>query len=80
MQTKLTLRLEDELIRRAKRHARQRGTSVSKMVADFFALLDDAAEDGEDGLSPSVRDLLGVLKDSGLDEPDYRRYLEEKHL
>jgi hypothetical protein len=80
MQTKLTLRLEDDLIRRAKSHARRRGTSVSKMVADFFALLDDAAEAGEDELSPTVRDLLGVLKDTGLDESDYRRYLEEKIL
>ena len=36
--TKLTLRLDDELIASAKRHSAKAGKSVSRMVADYFAL------------------------------------------
>ena len=36
MNTKLTLRLEEELIKSAKNHANIIGKSVSQMVADYF--------------------------------------------
>jgi multidrug resistance efflux pump len=39
VQTKLTLRLEADVIRRAKAYARRRGKSVSTVVADYFATL-----------------------------------------
>lgn len=81
---KLTLRLEEELIERAKRAARERGTSVSKMVAGFFESIEDprarvrGSEPGE-----ITRRLRGSIKrkDGGrsADEEDYRRYLELKH-
>ena len=38
---KLTLRLEGELIERAKLAARERGTSVSRMVAGFFESIEE---------------------------------------
>ena len=38
MQTKLTLRLDEELIGVAKAFARSSGKSVSRIVADYFAL------------------------------------------
>jgi len=75
--TKLTLRLDDELIGRAKRHSAKSGKSVSKLVSDYFALIDD--ESATTDLTPRVRSLRGVLAGSGLDERDYRRHLEEKH-
>lgn len=40
MQTKLTLRLDHELIERAKAYARRTGKSVSEVVADFFIQLE----------------------------------------
>lgn len=85
MQTKLTLRLERELIDRAKRYARARGTSVSQMVAHYFQALtaEEATIGGDerwvDGLPPLTRALLGLAAGSDLDETDYRRHLEEKH-
>lgn len=80
MQTKLTLRLEDRLIKRAKSYAKQRGKSLSRMVADFFALLtSDEDRDGRE-LTPLTRSLRGALRGSDLDQKDYRRHLEEKHL
>ena len=39
MQTKLTLRLKKQLVDSAKEYASSQGKSVSKMVADYFKLL-----------------------------------------
>ncbi len=78
MQTKLTLRLDAELIERAKRHARARHKSLSRMVADYFAALEK--EDLPTELPPLTRSLRGLLKEKGLDESAYHRHLEEKYL
>ena len=78
MNTKLTLRLDDKLIASAKRRSAESGKSVSQLVSDFFALMD--ARDSQVDITPRVRSLRGVLAGSTLDEADYRRHLEEKHL
>ncbi len=39
MQTNVTLRLDERLVRRAKACARRSGKSVSQMVAEYFLLL-----------------------------------------
>lgn len=77
-QTKLTLRLERDLIERAKKIARRRGKSVSKMVADYFRALEAEHKEDQD-LAPLTRSLQGILRDSPLDERDHRKHLEEKH-
>ena len=77
MQSKLTLRLGDDLIRQAKRHADRTGRSLSRMVADYFELLGSNQEAPE--LPPLVRSLKGMMVGSGIDEQDYRDYLEKKH-
>lgn len=79
MQTKLTLRLDEELIARAKEHAQKTGRSVSQMVADYFALLESGPGLAEPQLPPVVRGLRGLLAGTDGDEEDYHRYLEEKH-
>lgn len=81
MQAKLTLRLDDALIRSAKRYAGRSGKSVSRLVADYFELIDaDAdADAAEVDLTPRVRALLGALSGSTLNEQDHRRHLEHKH-
>ena len=78
MNTKLTLRLDEELIARAKRHSAETGRSVSQLVADFFSLLEAQAADVE--VTPRLRALRAVLAGSGLDEGEYLRHLEDKHL
>ena len=77
MNTKLTLRLDDELIARAKRHSAKSGKSVSQLVSDYFTLID--AQDADIEITPRVRSLRGVLASATLDERDYLRHLEEKH-
>ena len=80
MYTKLTLRLDDDLIRRAKTTAQKSGKSLSQLVSDFFTVLGSREGEELDDLSPNVRALLGVLRNSKMDEDDYKRHLEEKYL
>lgn len=80
MNTKLTLRLEEDLIRSAKRHASIMGKSVSQMVADYFYLLDKKSSKGKQQITPIVKSLRGSLKGSGVDEKDYKNYLDDKYL
>lgn len=77
MKTKLTLRLDELLIERAKRHSAHAGKSVSELVADYFALIDAQVPATE--VTRRVASLRGALAGSGLDEADYRAHLAEKH-
>ena len=80
MQAKLTLRLDERLIRRAKAHARRTGKSVSQIVADYFAFLGKKSTNGDSRLTPTVRSLKGALSGADVGTEDYHSYLEEKHL
>jgi hypothetical protein len=85
MQTKLTLRLDDEVIRHAKAYAKERGKSISQIVADYLRMLPatQAGEPPAPRLTPIVSSLRGVLRRPGaaeVDEGDYRRHLEDKYL
>ena len=79
MNVKLTLRMDDELIRQAKQAAEKRGKSVSQMVAEFFGTLGDRAKTGQT-YPPVTASLLGVLREKPVDEGAYKRHLREKHL
>lgn len=78
MQTKLTLRLERELIEQAKAFAKRRGKPVSQLVADYFAALPEAPAPSRE-LPPITRALVGSLPEGAGDIEDHRRRLEEKH-
>ena len=77
MKTKLTLRLDDAVIARAKAYAAARGTSVSGLVEDYFRLVAtdargdgghqpaEPAEDWRASLPPLVRELLGSAVGTG---------------
>ena len=80
MNTKLTLRLDQRLIRRAKAHARRTGKSVSQIVADYFSLLGIPPQTDDPELTPTVRALKGVLRGRKIDRSAYRKHLEEKYL
>ncbi len=80
MKKRLTLTIDEDLIRRAKRHSQKRGKTLSQTVEDYFALMDEPIEEiDEADLPPKVRSLVGMLEGSGLDEQDYYDYLERKH-
>lgn len=77
MQTKLTLRLDDRLIEQAKAYAREKGRSLSQVVADYFHLLNTKTIHDKK-TPPITASLRGLLKDAGIDEKEYRKYLEGK--
>jgi hypothetical protein len=89
MATKLTLRVDEELIQHAKTYAKKRGTSLSQLVSDFFAVLPGEEIDSPtlltkgrlplSTLPPITASLWGSLKDKGVQEEEYYAYLEEKH-
>jgi hypothetical protein len=86
VKTKLTLRVEEELIERAKAWAKSRDMTLSDAVAQFFQIL--RYEDVEPKLSPWTRRLVGAARRPGDTSPpptdeeiknDYVDYLEKKY-
>ncbi|MDA8419423.1 MAG: DUF6364 family protein [Desulfobacteraceae bacterium] len=78
MLTKLTLRMDDNLIESAKEYSSQTGKSVSRIVADLFEIIKNEKIRRDNPLTPTVRSLRGILKDKQLDEKDYKKYIETK--
>ena len=83
--SKLTLHVDDHLIKAAKEEASARHTSVSKLVSDYFRVL-SAKPSGkleQAPLPPITASLLGCIRgaDSGVEDPvmAYVDYLEDKH-
>jgi hypothetical protein len=74
--SKLTLSVDERVVSRAKRYAKQRGVSVSEMVEAYLAAVtgpsSPAAQDAR--ILGSVR---GCLKTADLDE--YRKHLAAKY-
>jgi len=60
MQTKLTLRIEEELIKTAKVYSARSGKSVSKIVADLFKSIQNNNSNGV--VTQNVSSLKGVIK------------------
>jgi hypothetical protein len=86
MAKKLTLRMDEEVIERAKAYAAERGISVSKLVEQYFAAVtaesssDKNTDQDQESLPPFTRRLVNREPASGeIDKDDYYRYLEEKH-
>jgi Family of unknown function (DUF6364) len=80
MQTKLTLRLEDQLIEQAKSYASRAGKSVSQIVSEYFKLLTAEKVKQISPSTPITQSLRGLLRESKFDEKDYKKHLEEKHI
>jgi len=61
MKSKLTLRLDDDLKERAKQLANERGTSVSRLVEDYFRLLlhEPTGGDGHSSAGPGLSEVSG---------------------
>lgn len=80
MLTKLTLRMDDNLIESAKKYSAQSGKSVSRLVADFFEVIRNEKIAKEGVITPKVSSLRGVLKGKTIEgEADYKKHLEEKY-
>ena len=81
MDAKLTLKLKDDSISRAKKYVSSIGTSLSAIVEDFFDGLTLQEQSIEFKYSPLVNELSGIIQlDENYDyKSDYASYLEHKY-
>ena len=77
--TKLTLSVEQGVVKRAKRYAAGRGTSVSRLVERYLDLVSRPAPEAEVDPTPVLKRLRSELKRASVEVADYRRYLERKY-
>lgn len=81
MTSKLTLTVEDSVIKKAKSYAKQTGRSVSELVENYLSTLTEEQKDTQH-ISPKLKKIVGAVKlPPDFDEKDeLRSYLENKHL
>ncbi len=81
MSTKLTLRLDDTVIKKAKKKARTKGVSLSRMVEDYFKSVAEM-EQHEVRETPVLYEIAGVLAGKNRAKKaktEYRKHLSEKY-
>lgn len=82
MDTKLTLRLNEDVIERAKMYARNHKTSLSKMIESYLDSITKQNDEGKkSSITPFVESLSGVI-DLPADfdyKKDYHDFLSEKY-
>ena len=80
MDTKLTLKLDKEIINRAKLYAESKKTSLSKLIESYLQLLTKESST-KHKISPLVESLSGVIElPKNYDDKDgYTDYLTEKY-
>ncbi len=76
---KLTLSVDETVVRRAKRYAARRGISISRLVERYLGLLSSPPKEHRPATSPVLARLRGALKGTSVQTADYRRYLERKY-
>lgn len=81
MDTKLTLRLSDNVIERAKIYARNHKISLSKMIESYLDSITTQKEEEKTSITPLVESLSGVIDlPSDFDyKKEYRDHLVEKY-
>ena len=83
MDSKLTLRLDVDAIEAAKRYAAARGSSVSKIVEDYFSRLavdTPPAAIPKSSITAKLRgSLVSTTTQHPVSEADYRAHLEQKY-
>ena len=72
--TKLTLSVDPDVVARAKRFSARNETTVSQLVEQFLASLEDSVE----AATPISTRLRGVLP-SRVTRDEYRAHLDEKY-
>jgi hypothetical protein len=76
---KLTLKVDEAVVVRAKRYAALHGTSISVLVEQFLALVSGSAGQPDEDLPPVLARLRRRLRGAVADRAAYEKYLERKH-
>lgn len=80
MDTKLTLKLNEDIIERAKEYAKAKKTSLSDLIENYLQKL-TTDKNNNKTITPLVKSLSGVIslsKDYN-DKKDYTNYLTNKY-
>ena len=80
MDTKLTLKLNEDIIEKAKEYAKSKKTSLSGLVENYLQKLTNDKK-SENTITPLVKSLSGIIslpKDYN-DKKDYTDYLTNKY-
>lgn len=80
MDTKLTLKLNEDIIEKAKEYAKAKKTSLSDLIENYLQKLTDDKK-SKKSITPLVKSLSGIIslpKDS-TDKKDYIEYLTDKY-
>lgn len=80
METKLTLKLNQEVIEKAKEYAKFNQISLSKLIENYLENITSKIEQPND-ITPLVRSLSGLITENSLNDhkQDYAEFLEEKY-
>ncbi len=81
MDNKLTLKLDNQVIVRAKSYAREKNTSLSKLIEAYLQFLTSSNKSDLEGITPLVKSLSGVLDTTKLlnYEDAYKKHLNKKY-
>lgn len=82
MNTKLTLKLNETTIKNAKKFAKKNKVSLSALVENYFNSLISDKDSDEFPITPTVKELSGILRLEGNTTPKELRdkYLMDKYL
>jgi hypothetical protein len=80
MDTKLTLKLSEDVIEKAKEYAKSKKTSLSVLIENYLQKLTNEKE-SKKTITPLVKSLSGVIKlpKNYNDKKDYTDYLTTKY-
>jgi hypothetical protein len=81
METKLTLKLDQSIIKKAKKYAISRKKSLSRIVEDYFKGLGFQDNNDEIEINPIVKELSGIISENDIAnwKNEYTNYLEQKY-
>ena len=80
MLTKLTLTIDRTTVEKAKKYAREKNKSVSRIVEEYLRNLSEGKQDfipTNEIISPITDSLVGMFTDSG---KDYKEMIEEARM
>jgi hypothetical protein len=81
MNAKLTLKLNEAVIEKAKKYAQKNHQSLSELVENYFKALTDESGKEQDDYGTLTTELSGVISTADIEnyKEKYTEYLVEKH-
>jgi hypothetical protein len=77
MDSKLTLKLEKEVIEKAKFYAKSQHTSLSRLIENYLMTI--TSEEDQESITPLVKSLSGIIDLPEDEKDDYSDYLTKKY-